>query len=249
MILHDLAPITWKREHKPISSLSKERLMVALAFGQSNSANYGLGLKRAGEGVFNFYQDSLYLAEDPMLGADGDGASVWPLLGDLLIASRYYDNVVFATIGVSGSTVSRWQPGGDLHPSLIATLQSLRVKGLKVTHLLWHQGETDASISTSKDDYKKSFRQMLKSIRQLDIDVPIYVSIATKYQGSPKNHAIRSAQIELAQQADSILPGPDSDQLENSYRIDGTHFTRAGLDQLARLWFNQLVITRETEKF
>ena len=78
MKLYDLAPLSWTRDEIAIDSLPKERLMVALAFGQSNSANYGQGHRRAREKVFNYYQGRLYHAEDPMLARDGNGASVWP---------------------------------------------------------------------------------------------------------------------------------------------------------------------------
>jgi len=241
MVLHDLAPLSWKREHTSTDSLPKERLMVALAFGQSNSANFGQGAKRARKGVYNFYQNKLYHAEDPMLGADGPGASTWPRLGDLLIASKQYDNVVFASIGISATSISRWQPNGNLHSTLLSTLQSLKQNGLTVTHLLWHQGESDAVLKTSKDDYKNSFKKMLESIREQGVNAPIYVSIASRYKNHPKNNSIRKAQIELVQQDHSILSGPDSDQLGEGFRRDGTHFTSTGLDRLAQLWLNCLV--------
>lgn len=243
MILHDLLPLSWKREHTSIDTLAKERLMVALAFGQSNSANFGHGSIRATKKVYNFYQNKLYYAEDPMLGADGIGASTWPRLGDLLINSKLYDNVVFASIGISASSISRWQPDGDLHASLLSTLQLLKQNGLTVTHLLWHQGESDAAIHTSIHDYQQSFKEMLKSIRKQKVTAPMYISLASRYRGHPKNDAIRKAQYELTQQNDSIFLGPDSDQLGDNFRRDGTHFNSAGLDQLAQLWFNQLAIS------
>ncbi len=242
-VLYDFAPLSWKREHVPIASLSKERLMVALALGQSNSANFGQGSRKSPKNVYNFYQNKLYRAKDPMLGADGTEASTWPRLGNLLVNSKHYDTVVFATIGISASTISRWKPGGDLHASLISTLQSLKQNGLIVTHLLWHQGESDALIQTTTGDYQQSFKEMLKSIRQQRVTAPIYISIASRQRGQPPNTAIRKAQYELTQQDDSILLGPDSDQLGGSFRRDGTHFNSAGLDLLAQLWLKQLTVT------
>jgi len=248
MKFHNMTPISWKRDHTPINSVPKTKLMVALAFGQSNSANFGLGLKKSKERVFNFYHGKLYKAEDPMLGADALGASTWPRLGDLLIASDHYKNIVFATIGISGSTISRWEPDGDLHPLLLSTLQSIKESGLTITHLLWHQGESDAAINTSKAAYQKSFRKMIKAIHEQGTTAPVYISIATRYKDHPKNQTIRSAQIELAQKDDSFFQGPDSDQLGDNFRKDGTHFTSEGLDHLAQLWFNQLIISHDKPK-
>ncbi len=233
-------PLSWKREHLLIGSIPKQKLMVALAFGQSNSANFGDGSKKAGNGVYNFYQGKLFHAKDPMLGADSNGASVWPRLGDLLISTNHYDNIIFSTIGISGSKISRWQPGGDLHQDLLSAIQSLEANNLTITHLLWHQGESDAKYNTSKNDYQSAFKNMLRSIRDQDVYAPIYVSIASRYKGHPKNETIRNAQIELAQENRGIFTGPDSDQLGEIYRRDGTHFNSAGLDKFAQLWFEKI---------
>src|SRR2546425_3481295 len=65
----------------PLSVLPARRIMVALVFGQSNSSNSGQTRRTARERVYNYYQGKLYLAQDPLLGADGDGGSVWTRLG------------------------------------------------------------------------------------------------------------------------------------------------------------------------
>ena len=86
---------------------------------------------------------------------------------------------------------------------------------------------------------------MLKAIREQGVNAPIYVSIASRYENHPENSAIRKAQIELVQSAPSILMGPDSDQLGENFRRDGTHFNSTGLDRLAQLWFDRLNINQE----
>ena len=52
------------------------RVMVALTFGQANSANLGESPKTAQGEVFNFYDGKIYRAEDPLIGTTGDGGSV-----------------------------------------------------------------------------------------------------------------------------------------------------------------------------
>src|SRR5262245_61800347 len=51
--------------------------------------------------------------------------------------------------------------------------------GLTITHMLWHQGESDADARTSATAYKAMFLSMLASIRRRGVDAPVLVSIAT----------------------------------------------------------------------
>jgi len=73
-----VSPASVPRHHAeiPFSSVHAKRVMVALVFGQSNAANFGESPHKAREGVYNFYQGKLYAAQDPLLGADGNGGSV-----------------------------------------------------------------------------------------------------------------------------------------------------------------------------
>lgn len=223
-----------------MSSLPSERVMVALAFGQSNAANSGSVRGHAGEHVYNFYQGNLYEAQDPMLGATRDGGSVWTRLGRKLIASGEYDAVVFVTIGFGGSEVARWTPGGDLHPRLLGAIRDLKNQGLTPTHLLWHQGEADNRLGTGKEAYTEHFLRMLGSIREQGINAPIYVSTATRYRYKGPNEQLRQAQTELVDAARGIWAGPDTDDLGEVYRYDGTHFNGAGLGAFADLWLEKL---------
>ena len=74
--------VTNNREEVQLEEIDKSKLMVALAFGQSNSANFGNQLNTSVHNVYNYYQGDLYLAKDHMLGADGKGGSVWPCVVD-----------------------------------------------------------------------------------------------------------------------------------------------------------------------
>jgi hypothetical protein len=76
-----------QRTEVPISSVHSGRIMVALVFGQSNSANSGETPYKSRQGVYNFYKGKLYRAQDPLLGATGDGGSVWTRLGNNWVTS------------------------------------------------------------------------------------------------------------------------------------------------------------------
>lgn len=237
-------PDSDERIEVPFSMLSSRRVMIALVFGQSNSANFGQTRRTAKERVYNFHHGKLYLARDPLLGADGIGGSVWTRLGDKIIVEDLYDGVVFIPLGVDASQIARWKSGGDLHPRIVEAITELKIKQLTITHLFWHQGEQDAHLKTSKDKYKKMFMNMLSSIRNRGVNAPIYVSTATncgeKDQG---NREIQQAQRELVDRSKRIYPGPNTDLLDFTYRYDGCHFSDEGLEQAAALWLQALKLS------
>jgi hypothetical protein len=220
---------------------SKNRVMVALVFGQAGAANSGETPHTARRDVYNFYKGKLYRAQDPLLGATGDGGSVWTRLGDKLIERQSYDAVVFVPVAVGGSTIARWQPDGDLHRSILDVIDDVKDHGLTITHMLWHQGESDAISQTSTTAYKSMFLAMLSSIRRQGVDAPILVSIATRCRKNRGDLEIRQAQKELAADAPAgIFPGPDTDELGLRFRWDGCHFSDEGLERTAQMWINAL---------
>jgi hypothetical protein len=182
--------------------------MVAVAFGQSNAANWGETPRTATGPVYNFYDGKLYLAEDPLLGAAGTGGSVWTRLGDEIVARGWYDAVVFVPLGQASAEIARWAPDGDLHDRITRSLDQLDEIGLPVTHLLWHQGEDDAGRKTTKAAYKAAFLEMLASIRAEGVTAPIYVSIATLCQALRSDPEIQEAQAELVDIAQGNLSRP-----------------------------------------
>lgn len=223
------------RHEVPVESLRGKRVLVALTFGQSNSANHGETPHTSGPSVLNFYLGKLYAAQDPLLGATGGRGSVWTRFGDLVMAGGRHDAVVIASIGVGSSEISRWAPGGDLHPTLLYALRDLKAAGLPPTHLLWHQGEGDRW--TTGDEYRRRFLAMLEAIRREDVTAPIYVSVATRSPAGTLGE-IQDAQRALVNPAAGVLPGPDTDALDDDFRNprDPDHFSSAGLLRAAELW-------------
>jgi hypothetical protein len=235
-----LATSPAQRAEVPINSVRSGRVMVALAFGQSNSANYGETPYTSRQGVHSFYRGQLYPAQDPLLGATGHGGSVWTRLGDKLIERKHYDAIVFVPLGVGATEIARWTSDGDLHPRILQAIHDVEAQGLAITHLLWHQGEADARLKTSKSAYKMMFLAMLASIRKQGVNAPIYVSVATRCQEQRPQEQIRQAQQELVNPGQGIHAGPDTDELGFGDRYDGCHFSAEGLEKFAQLWLEQL---------
>lgn len=216
----------------------KKNVMVALTFGQSNAANTGETRHTAGPGVHYLFDGRLYPATDPIRGASGTGGSVWPRLGDRLMKQGRYEAVVFRCCAANGSSVAQWGPGGNLHQRLLDAIGDCQKSGLKITHILWHQGEADNLAGTT--DYQQRFLAMLRAIRAAGVDAPIYVSVASSVVRLAPSPAIREAQQSLANSGPGILPGPDSDQLGEPFRFDGVHFNAGGLDRLSDLWLDAI---------
>jgi hypothetical protein len=210
--------------------------MVALVFGQSNAGNWGESRKLAGPRVLYFFRGQSGRARDPLPGANGSGGSVWTRLGDKLIASKLYDRVIFVPASIGATDIALWAPDGLLHKDLLRNVREAQQAGYTFTHLLWHQGESDAVLGTSKEDYQQRFMGMLNAIRGLGVDAPAFVALATRCGEYLPNDTIRAAQHDLVNPALNIFAGPDTDQLDERYRYDGCHFSDEGLEAHAELW-------------
>jgi hypothetical protein len=221
-----------------------KRRFVALTFGQSNAANYVHGRHLSTPGVINYYRGRCYEGMDPLPGAGGNGGSVWSRLGDLLIAGGDYDQVVIAGIAVSASDVARWTVGGDLHSRLSEGLADMRAHGLTPTHLLWHQGETDAKAHTGTEEYRRRFLSLVDAVRAQGIKAAIYVAVASYCHGRHSDQ-IRAAQASLVNPAAGIFAGPDTDSLVGpGWRHDDCHFSETGAARHAELWRDVLRASR-----
>jgi hypothetical protein len=212
------------------------RVMVALVFGQSNAGNWGESRRIAGPRVYSFFRGRYERARDPLPGADGQGGSVWTRLGGKLIAAGLYDRVVFVPAAIGATEIAEWAPSGRLHQDLLRNVREARRARLVFTHLLWHQGESDAALGTAAEDYQARFLALLAAIRALGVDAPAFVAVATRCGQYPPNEAIRNAQRGLVNPALGIFAGPDTDQLGPEYRYDGCHFSDQGLDAHAQMW-------------
>lgn len=217
------------------------RTLVLVTFGQSNSANSGKGRFARARGVYNFniFEGHCFEARDPLLGAGGDGGSVWIPLASRIIESDLAANVVIAPIGLGGTRVEDWAPGGSLSGRFSRLDQELARGGLRVHAILWHQGESDRS--TDPEAYRAAFLSLARSIRRLGSTAPIYVARATRC-GDVVSRELNEQQAELGSDHPELglRPGPDTDTLASPVWRDGCHFTQAGLVRHADLWFEKL---------
>ena len=224
---------------------------VLFVFGQSNSANAARDRYVAGNQVINFnpHDGRCYQAEDPLLGPDGSGGSVWGRLGDDLVGEGLYRRVLIAPFGIGGTQLAPWAPGGELHVRVEKTARMLAEAGIRPTHVLWHQGESDVVADTPPDEYVALFGALVASLAELGIDAPVFPAVATHcyfedgmrvtYAASAER--IRGAQASLPERIPNVWPGPDTDAIVGPrFRYDGCHFNYQGIDAHARLWVRAL---------
>ena len=221
---------------------------VLLVLGQSNAANFGNIRYTANcEQAINFYQGNYYPLSDPLKGALGEGGSVWSRLGDLLLQSGFAGVVIIAPVAIGGTSVQQWKPGGVNNHLITETITSLYSKGLKITHVLWHQGENNnanlypsVSALENAQQYRIDFMELVAQLRSLGVDAPVFPAITSRCGKLQSDIFLEQAQRELANDSMGIYNGPDTDLLGNEYRYDACHFNEEGLRLHALLWANIL---------
>lgn len=234
-----------------LSNLAKDsETMIALVFGQSNAANRGqTPCTPHNTSVFNYYEGKLYRAKDPLIGNTGVGGSVWTHLADMLIDSGRYKKVILVPIAIGGSEIACWT-SGDCAKKLDRTLAVLDSQHISLTHIFWHQGETDNLNNTTTAIYKEHLTKIYKTVRKYQ-SADFYIALAS-YHPSAVNKPlgvdslIRNAQQEFISENKSVVKGPDTDQLIYAiYRYDSVHFSDFGLKVFAQLWMKAIKERKE----
>lgn len=211
----------------PVPSTLKE--LTFLLMGQSNCANWGETTMTSTKAkVFN--NNKLFdNASDPLPGSDGTRGSVWTRLVNSLDSTKY--KIVLIPTAVGGTSINRWLPtANDLFTNVTTQVNAYKKTGGVITHVLWHQGESD--ISMNPTDYKTKFTQIANSLNTLTNNAKIYVSQATYCSGNSSD-SLRTAQAELGK---TYNTGPNTDTLGPNTRYDNCHFNNSGLEQFATLW-------------
>jgi hypothetical protein len=234
---------------KPIENkealLKSDKVMVVLTFGQSNAGNYGDGQYESKNEVYNYYKGDIYKAKEPLLGPDGPGSSVWTRVGDLLIDSGMYKKVIIVPCAIGSTSVQCWSEG-DCKEKLLKTLAYLKKDNIKLTHVFWDQGETDNFENTTKEQYKVRLKEVIKLLRDQNVDIPFFATISSYAPNNPAyfdgiDPDIVKAQNEVIAEVPNVKRGPNTDSLNLAYYRQGLmHFTEKGLDALAQKWVQKI---------
>jgi len=228
-----------------------KRTMVALTFGQSNAANRGqVPYVCHNKNVLVYAEGRLMHARDPLPGATGTGGSVWSILGDILIDSGLYQKIIIIPIAVGNTAIACWAHGDCLN-KLTNTLKDLDSRKIRLTHIFWHQGESDNLNNTSASAYKNDLTVLLKILRAHQPTADLYISIASYHnQATTKplgvDTTIRNAQKKFIAENRRVFYGPDTDELIYAiHRYDAVHFSEYGMKLFAARWLKAIRKKRE----
>lgn len=218
-----------------------ERSAVLLVIGQSNAANAGGQRFESSTGrVANYANGKCSIAASPLLGNFGISGEPWTAIGDRLVSDGHFDEVVLIPAAIGGSGLSEWIAEGRLRRMLKDVAQDAQ-RYYRITHVLWHQGETDFAGGTSEGGYVAGVKSLASDLRALGVAAPIFVSIATRcdpidVHWLPDN-AISRAQRKLGNLGEGFAPGIDTDALLNGLdRYDGCHMAGSGLTKAIDAW-------------
>lgn len=214
------------------------RTEIWLALGQSNAANHAEVRYSAGPRVAAFNGHACLDADDPLPGGDGSGGSIWGLLAQAWVAEGRAERVLIAMSAQSSTSVAEWRPGSLLHRRATDMVEALEGRGLKVSRILWVQGEADVILGTDSDTYREGLTATLEPLHR-QTGAPVFVALVG-HCGDAASPAIRSAQARLIGDRDWAVPGPDLDRIGPEQRYQRCHFARRGHGHAVALWLAAL---------
>lgn len=231
----------------PVSSTTVPRVGVGEIFitaGQSNSANWGDVPQLPGDdrvSATTWAHAGWQFAADPQPIADGPGGSPWPAFGTRFAGQTGLPVAVMA-VGVGGSSVTQWQPTAALYPRLLAAIKAAGPNGVRA--ILWHQGETDASLCMSTATYVTQLSNVISATRNdAGWAVPWGVATASKlpWNNPGCEQAINAAQAQVVSLNPSVFAGPDTNGYYGAgLTWDTIHFNTSGLTLHGQSWVDSL---------
>lgn len=193
--------------------------------------------------AYDTAKDQWRVAQDPQPAPDGsDGGSIWPPLGDALVAELDVP-VAFINVAVGATSSTQWLPDGPLHARLVAAGRTLG----PFRAVLWQQGESDVIAKSSTEQYVQNVTKIRQAAAQAwKFDPPWLLAKSTHhptvYDDPVGEGRIRAGVDELLK-LPGFLPGPDTDQLRGENRgpvKSRRHFSAVGQRRAAQMWQTSL---------
>ena len=211
---------------------------VILIIGQSNAANSGLALIKEDKKNLNFNpaDNFCYQLSEPVLGAGGThGDSITSSIGKKI---KIKDKIIFLNISVGGSSISEWVKwyGSDVNKSLKFILNENYLKAS-----VWMQGEAE-DFKSSKNYFKNfmTLKDIIFKDLQNQFNNSLFIITRSTICANRENQEIINLEMEKQRQKirknfKNIELLKITDTLDKSYRHDGCHFNRKGIDKISSI--------------
>ncbi len=175
-------------------------------------------------------------------GGMGTGGSPWPVLGSILVASNQVP-VGFVCLAVGGSALASWLPGTTSFQNLSNVMRLFGTNGVRA--VLWHQGETDASLGTSAASYATMLSNVIVSSRAIaGWSVPWGIAEVGYNAGNAlaAQEAVMAGQRLCIYSVPNCFRGPRTDDFHLEGKLSDTvHFNATGLAEHGRMWADALL--------
>ena len=168
------------------------------------------------------------------------GGSAWPLVATSILANHNVP-VAFVPTAKGGSSILQWQPGANhadpatLYGSMFRRINEV---GGNVAGVIFYQGESDAKLGTSRNDYETRVIALVDAIAS---DFPGTRTIIGQigHSNFTGNDIVRAAQIAIVSANVNALLGPATYDINLADEGgDNLHFkSDADMSEYARRWY------------
>ena len=225
---------------------------VILFMGQSNVSGAGGDASQAPdliEGAGYEYRavtdpDNLHVLEEPFGENENRGAlddtEILERGGSMVTAfvNSYYEEtgtpVVAISASVGSSSLDGWVNRGrkeEAAARLEEANEYLDSEKIRARHIymVWFQGEADANLQTTKDEYKAGMRQLVSYMEEQGVEACFLIQLGPDLTDLQKHQEIMEAQLELCEEEDDVILVSDLPaELTGEDMKDegGVHFTQ-----------------------
>ena len=156
--------------------------------------------------------------------------------------NAYYEETGTPVVGISASVGSSsldgWLNRGrkeEAAARLAEARECLKKERVEIRHIymLWFQGEADANLETTKEEYKTMLRQLVSYMEEQGVEACFLVELGPDLTDPAKHQEIMEAQREICEESEDIILASElpakltGDDMKDE---GGIHFTQKALN-------------------
>jgi hypothetical protein len=222
-------------------SLVKSEQVYVILGGSSATNNNTFFNYTSTNGVYsyNFKNNEWDISQNPMPGGEGNGSSIWPILGDFLFQDN--SSVYFYDCARLGANIEDWGVGGKYY-NLANNCLSKATKFIKGEdyNILWQEGPQDNYYSYDSNYYTDTMNHL---ISKSGINSNWFISI---YTYGDINSSYRNSKLEdiliLTNLNNNVYLGANLDKTCIGY----SPFSELEIQTIAEEWYQSIISKSKT---